>query len=400
MARKRKRNEPKKDFWSTLCKETSDGQVIPIISNAVKNDPIFDINWDGKLGLLPDSKTDDIKIPYRAMLNVNQQLAARWAAELGYPLSDKNRLERVAVYNQIKSKGPKKAKEDYLSFLKIALLEVAEKDKEVREIVKSLKPVELRDKSISEMRKDDDDDLDTLYDYVQGSTFSDIANELNYPKSNKQHQDPLDFLAGLDLPLYITTSCHDFMERALDKRGKKPRTKVCDWFGKSSLDELHRPEAGVDGDPKNPIVYHLFGFEQYPNSLVISEDDYLDFLVQVSKERDNPKSEILTPQLTASITQKSLLLLGYRLQDLEFKAFFRGMIETTEDLNEFGVAIQLDPKMQKEIEDEEDAKKYLHEYLNYPKSATSLSFDVEWGTTESFLHKFKEELAQWQKRQP
>ena len=42
------------------------------------------------------------------------------------------------------------------------------------------------------------------------------------------------------------------------------------------------PEYKPDKD--NPLVYHLFGRLDIPESLVLTEDDYFDFLVGVTKE--------------------------------------------------------------------------------------------------------------------
>jgi hypothetical protein len=45
------------------------------------------------------------------------------------------------------------------------------------------------------------------------------------------------------------------------------------------FDENHRPS------PTEPLVYHLHGFDQVPPSLVLSEDDYLEFLVAIPRDK-------------------------------------------------------------------------------------------------------------------
>jgi hypothetical protein len=34
--------------------------------------------------------------------------------------------------------------------------------------------------------------------------------------------------------------------------------------------------------PANPLAYHVHGHSQNPSSLVLTEDDYIDFLVNIS----------------------------------------------------------------------------------------------------------------------
>ena len=38
-------------YWQDLCQRIDAGQVIPIVSNALFNDQIFDIDGDGILGI-------------------------------------------------------------------------------------------------------------------------------------------------------------------------------------------------------------------------------------------------------------------------------------------------------------------------------------------------------------
>ena len=36
-----------------------------------------------------------------------------------------------------------------------------------------------------------------------------------------------------------------------------------------------------------PLVYHMHGFDEYPASLVLTEDDYLEFLVAILRDKGN-----------------------------------------------------------------------------------------------------------------
>jgi hypothetical protein len=52
---------------------------------------------------------------------------------------------------------------------------------------------------------------------------------------------------------------------------------------------------------------------------VLTEDDYLDFLVKVSWD-----NTVIPPRIAEALTDSSLLLLGYHLQDWDFRVMFRG----------------------------------------------------------------------------
>jgi len=361
------------EIWELLQlrQKIKRGLFVPIISDSVRTERIFDIDYDYDVGLAKGEVDSHI-----AELNIEEELAEKWAKKIGYPLPDKHRLARVAVYNSVKSRNDPLARCKYLTFLKEHLVQLAKGDDkasaQLRELNKLLK------------QNDDIEDL----------SFSRIATILGYPRFGKKCLDPLRLLAKLHLPIYVTTSYFDFMERALRAEGRPPRTQICFILGKqpgqppADIAEEHKPDPDYVPNQEEPLVYHLHGFEDYPESLVLSEDDYLDFLVRTSEERRTshaPKSHDPTPPppiipvyLPAHLVQSSLILLGYRLQDWDFRVLFRGFLRHMK-LRTRSLAIQLDPHEQKEIEDSDAAREYLDQYFEPEK------FFVVWGTIYSVV---------------
>jgi hypothetical protein len=93
------------------------------------------------------------------------------------------------------------------------------------------------------------------------------------------------------------------MFEALRRRGKEPRREICRWNSSPAV----RAEPSYLNDPSspppspaNPIVYHLHGHLGLPESLVLTEDDYLDFLVAVSRDED-----LLPPQIQRALAGTS-----------------------------------------------------------------------------------------------
>ena len=100
-------------------------------------------------------------------------------------------------------------------------------------------------------------------------------------------------LAELPLPIYMTTNYDDFMFRALLARKKNVQKELCRW-NKSIQEQPSLFDMGFVPTPENPVVYHLHGHKDHVGSLVLTEDDYLEFLVSISSN-DQPNNRVIRP---------------------------------------------------------------------------------------------------------
>lgn len=345
------------NYWDDLNRRIRRGKIIPVVSNAVHGDRIFDISAAGTATPPPMAAPDPAE-EVEPLPTVDEQLALIWAAHLSYPFPDSHLLARVAQYNLVKSADPEQAKSRYLRFLKQTLLALAEaNDPEAADIVEELK-----------------EQVDLL-------TFSNLVAELDYPHFSSEDEDSLRLLARLNtLPIYVTTSYYDFMERALRAEGRTPRTQVCFWRGvPSGVDAEHLPDPGFVPTADEPVVYHLHGHEKYPTSLVLAEDDYTDFLIRVSQPIDT-NDPIVPVYLLSAMAESTLLLLGYRLYDWDFRTVFKGIIQAQQRIDSlFSLAIQLRPSRLEGIVNIDEAQRYLEEYFDASR------FKVEWGETQDFV---------------
>ena len=269
--------------------------VVPIISNSFRIEQIF-CNEKAVTDLAaqkPEYLDED--------LSIEEQLTKMWAKQIGYPMTDDHRLARVAQYYLVEKDGSDVAKEEYLDFLKTLLLNLNEKREGYEDYVSGHKK-------------------DT---YMM--SFSEIVKGLDYPQCPDGREDPLALLAKLPFPVYITTSYHDFLERALSDADKEPRTQVVFWEQGREYDDAimagHYPDPNYNPTATNPAVYHLFGLEDYPGSLVLSEDDYMKFLVSVVSDTDT-QNPIVPNRLRRALASSHLLLMGYYLRDWDFRANF------------------------------------------------------------------------------
>jgi hypothetical protein len=131
--------------------------------------------------------------------------------------------------------------------------------------------------------------------------------------------EPHGLLADLPLPIYLTTNYDHFMELALKSRGRDPRSDFCRWNrwienepGGFDQDEVWRPT--ID----NPLVFHLHG-HTIPESIVLTEDDYLSFLGNMSDQRRLPA------RIHVALSGNTCLFIGYRLADWNFRVLFHGI---------------------------------------------------------------------------
>jgi hypothetical protein len=200
-----------------------------------------------------------------------------------------------------------------------------------------------------------------------------IVAELRVPTPDFDAEDePHGILAELPLPVYMTTNYDDFMTEGLRHAGKDPRREVCRWNRNPAL-QGQRPVLTPAFAPTaaNPIVFHLHGHLTLPESIVLTEDDYLDFLVAISSQ---PK--LLPHQIKKALAGASLLFIGYRLADWNFRVLHRGLVMAGEQsLRRLSVTVQLRPT--------DPEREYLEKYFG------ALNVRVYWGTARQFASELR-----------
>jgi hypothetical protein len=136
----------------------------------------------------------------------------------------------------------------------------------------------------------------------------------------------------------------------------------------------HYPDPHYSPTDKNPAVYHLFGLENYPGSLVLSEDDYMRFLVSVVADTDTQKP-VVPHRLKQALASSHLLLLGYRLRDWEFRVLFRFILNYRRgEAAKEGICIQVRPQ-----KGDRHVLDYLRRYFSRQR------FEIEWKSTDDFI---------------
>jgi hypothetical protein len=203
--------------------------------------------------------------------------------------------------------------------------------------------------------------------------LSEMLKEINSSNFNSESKLPYDVLANLNLPIYMTTNYDRFLEEALSRNGsKEPKSDFCKWSDKlmqyvkmTNISSVF-DEKDYKPDEKFPLVYHIHGDINIPESMVLTERDYFEFVINLNKSDDK---DILPSIIRKELATSSLLFIGYTLEDINFRAIFQGFLS---------IAVQIPPIISKK--EQAKMQKYLEQYTRH-------MFDIHifWGETFEFI---------------
>ncbi len=199
--------------------------------------------------------------------------------------------------------------------------------------------------------------------------------------------EPHGILADLNLPIYITTNYDNFMIEALKTRHKDPKRELCRWS--NEVDQILKLKLitpilmpGYTPSAEVPLVYHLHGLLDIPESIVMTENDYLDFMIRLH-EKDSP---ILPPEISIALATNALLFVGYSLADWDFRVLFRSIFNSISSMTNLIIAVQLRPR---DVTNVEDAIRYLSKYFG-SVLGKNIKVRVFWGEASEFAKELRD----------
>jgi hypothetical protein len=313
--------------------------------------------WPSLINSISNSRCTPILGPglMEPFLGSRREIAQRWAEEFHYPLSPHERedLPQVAQY-LVTSQDRALAEDTLLKYL----------SRELMQRYQSMLPSDLCHASLDEK----------------------IGRAGMYCMDTNSVEPHL-ILAKLQLPIYITTDPSSLLTKALICAGKKPKVDFCRW--NDDLTDLSKyPSVFGEGSkyrPTNeePLVFHLFGCLDNPDSVVLTEDDYFDYLIGVTKNND-----LIPPVVRNSLNNSALLFLGFQLDDWNFRVLYRSLMraEGRKRRDKYKhVAAQIEPE-EGRIMEPEGARLYLEKYFQ------EAYISVFWGSPEEFVRELRDRL--------
>lgn len=227
-------------------------------------------------------------------------------------------------------------------------------------------------------------------DGVGRARLDEILVDVWRSESTNVPGEPHRVLARLPCRIFVNAQPTSLLRVALEAEGKRPREHFCAW-NRRAIDEWPVSPFAADRSyvpsVDEPLVYHVFGTLEHPESIVISEDDYFEFLTVTAEQPD-----LMPIQVTEAIAESSLLFLGFGLQDWDVRVLLRTLInrEVAEALGQRFKHVAAEIDDHEGARSQEDAREYLRQYFGRFRQPP---IDIFWASVESFCEAL--ELA-WQ----
>lgn len=283
-----------------------------------------------------------------------REIAGRWAAQYHFPLAPHQRedLASVAQFLSV-NQEPQFPRYELLAYLRGVLVE-----RYGRHF-----PADLGEAPLPEV-------------------FAAVSAAL---RATGQH-DPHQVLAELPFAVFVTTAIDTLLEEALRAAGKEPQVELLRW-NEYLLDHpsVFEDDPAYKPSKERPLIFHLFGSVENEDSLVLTEDDYFDYLIGATRNR-----ELIPPAIRAALVDRALLFLGFRLDEWSFRVLFRSLM-SDEGGNRrkryTNIAGQIMPE-EGQVLSPEGVSRYMERYFR------DVNIDLFWGSADDFTRQLQRE---WRK---
>lgn len=279
-----------------------------------------------------------------ALLGSRREIAAHWAEEYRFPLAPFNRedLPEVAQYLAV-NQSPIFPREGLGKYLRQQIW---------RRYGGELAPA------------------------LQAADLPQLIGAVGELKRKQDATDAHAVLAALPFPIYITTNPDNLLIEALKAAGKDPQVELCRWNADMYTESIYQRDPDYRPTPQKPLVYCLFGQFSDLDSMVLTEDDYFDYLIGVTSNKD-----LIPGVVRRALADTALLFLGFQLDDWNFRVLYRSIMsqEGRSRRKKYAhIAAQIDPEEGRILEPER-ARRYLETYFQ------DADISIYWGSADDFV---------------
>ena len=342
------------DAWMpVLFTRLNSGRIwtVPAVLSGRQFEP-----WDALLDMIAEGNCMPILGPglTEFLLGSQQEIAQRWADTYRFPMAAHVRrdLPQVAQYLAVTQRDPQFPRRQLQKYL------VAELRKRHPEILGSVGPE---------------------------ATLDELFRRVGAARRQADPSEPFHVLAQLPLKTYITTNPDNLMSDALAEAGRPPAVDLFQWTQDTDAPwpvPIDKREPDFLPSPQRPLVYHLFGQLGLRDTVVLTEDDYFDYMAGINRQP-------VPHYVSRAWIDNTLLFLGFRVDDWHFRVLFHSIMHqegSSRRRQKPHVAVQLDLEDGGSM-DPERARSYLERYFE------SDYINIYWGTSEQFI---SELWARWQ----
>jgi hypothetical protein len=350
------------DWWMpVLFLGTRTGRLWPATAGDAGT---FD-KWDALVSAISEGRCVPVLGPglVTSVMGSRREIAQRWAERYEFALAPRDRddLSQVAqylTYRQSKQLAVNELRLWFVSRIR-------------REFKAALETI------------DEHDGTTLLTCPVEIGLLNKLIRKLGEWQRGQNNNDPHRLLAKLPVSVFISANRDSLLSDALRAEGKMPEVQLCTWRVRNDAPVRFGPPMPKDYEPsiERPLVFQVFGNLEYPESLVLTEDDYFDFLIAVTRNESLEKAAV-PGAVSNALAASGLLLVGFQADDWDFRTLFRGIMKQPgsalgDDCAR--VAVQLSPEEGPMI-DPDRASKYLYSYFQRNRNTS-----VFWGSPEQFM---------------
>jgi hypothetical protein len=135
----------------------------------------------------------------------------------------------------------------------------------------------------------------------------------------------------------------------------------------------------------------MFGRLSQPESLVLIEDDFFDYMIGVTVNKD-----LIPRSVSTALTNEALLVLGLQYESWESRALFRFLMNQqgiTRLRGKPHVAAQISPA-EPQVLNKKEAEAYLQKYFNRGRISpnSDININIFWGTAQDFINELLKRL--------
>ena len=359
-ARRTIKNLPRPDWWMpTLYMRLVTGRIWSVLHLTERDmEPYEELSKS-----LQDTTCTPIVGPavLEPVWGMPRVVASEWAERRGFPLAPyrADELASVAQYLARRRSG------------------AADRNLVIQTWLETIKDL------LSKRWPDLVDGIDGLASLRPAQGVARLVSEAGVRLRQNEH-DPFRLLARLPVEIYLTATPDPLLADALrdaDPR-REPIVEYARWTHAlerkpRTFDERHKDQLVSS---QQPLVFHLFGTLDEPDSMVLTEDDFFDYLIYVVKDTNGTA---IPSVVRDAWSTNALMLLGFDLDDWTFRALYR--IITSEDgylrrlkYGPASVAVQLAPE-----EDRNLRPQLALEYLEQAFNSERIS--LSWSEPQDFL---------------
>jgi len=142
-------------------------------------------------------------------------------------------------------------------------------------------------------------------------------------------------LARLPFPLVATTNYDNLFERAIASTTEKdPFVSIYD------PTPFERARDAHDPTPERPLIFKMHGDFQSPESIVVTDEDYIQFVLRMSQPRDHGP---IPETFLFHFARWPTLFVGYSLLDFDLRLLFKTLRWGIDDPREPSYSVDRTP---------------------------------------------------------